>query len=209
MIFKDSSRASNLQPMTAMELLRRVQTRFQEIVLIITFSLFGWTLLGGSVFLLSEGETSFVYFGTWGFRFIAEVFNFYGIIYFLLPIFIYNLGSFVVRKTESFWDFLRVWERVALTCAGFFFLSLGLSTLAYILSHHYSFQFVDKLASNQAGLIGALIGESLYALFGFNGSLMILGAILMVVAILTTDFKVSDLILASEDLAIKLFQDQK
>lgn len=192
-----------------MELLRRVQTRFQEIVLILTFSLFGWTLLGGVVFLLGEGDTSFIYFGSWGFRFISEIFNLYGIVYFLLPVFIYRLGSFVVRKTESFMDFLRVWEPIALTCAGFFFLSLGLSTLSFLLTHHYSFLFVEKLATNQAGLIGTLIGENLYVLFGFNGALMILVATLTIVAILTTDFKVSDLILALEEYSLKFFSLSK
>jgi S-DNA-T family DNA segregation ATPase FtsK/SpoIIIE len=182
-----------------MKLLRQVQTRFQEIVLIITFSLLGWTLFGGAVFLLGESDTSFIYFGKWGFQFISEVFNYYGIVYFLLPVFIYTLGTFTVRKTESFMDFLRVRERVALTFAGFFFLSLGLSALTFILTHHYSFQFADKLAANQAGLIGSLIGESLYTLFGFNGALLILVTILTIVAILTTDFKISDLILALEE----------
>lgn len=182
-----------------MKLLRQVQTRFQEIVLILSFALLGWTLMGGVMFLFDEGDSSFLYFGRWGYEFIFEVFNYYGIVYFLLPVFIYFLGTFTVRKTESFWDFLRVWERVALTCAGFFFLSLGLSALTFILTHHYSFQFAEKLATNQAGLIGTLIGENLYTLFGFNGALMILVTTLSIVAILTTDFKVSDLILALEE----------
>ncbi len=186
-----------------MELLRQVQTRFQEIVLIIAFSLFGWTLLGGAVFLLGEGDSSFVYFGSWGFRFIFETFNFFGIVYFLLPVFIYHVGTFIVRKTESFMDLVKVWERLALTFSGFFFLSLGLSAFTFIFTHHYSFQIVDKLADNQAGLIGTLIGESLYTRFGFNGSLMLLAATMVIVAILTTDFKVSDLILAAEEHGIK------
>lgn len=187
-----------------MELLRQVQTRFQEIVLIIAFSLFGWTLLGGAVFLLGEGDSSFIYFGSWGYKFISEVFNFYGIVYFLLPGFIYFLGTFTVRKTESLMDLFRVWERVALASAGFFFLSLGLSALTFILTHHYEFLFVDKLASNQAGLVGTLIGEHLYTLFGFNGALMILATTLTVVAVLTTDFKVSDFILTLEEHGGKL-----
>ncbi len=182
-----------------MELLRQVHTRFQEIVLIIAFSLLTWTFMGGVVFLLGQADSSFMYFGKWGYAFVSEGFKYYGIVYFSLPLFIYFLTNFIVRKIESIWDLLRVWERIGMGLFGLFFLSLGLSALTFIFTHHYVFTFSDKLANHQGGLVGSMVGEYLYTQLGFNGALLVLMSTLSIVAILTTNFKVSDLILALEE----------
>jgi S-DNA-T family DNA segregation ATPase FtsK/SpoIIIE len=168
-------------------------------VLIIAWSLLIWTLMGGMVYLLGESQSSFIYFGKWGFEFISESFRYLGIAYFMIPLFIYKLGTFILSKTESFMDLLRIWQRVFQMLSCFFFFSLGLSTFTFTLTHHYNFLIAAKLAEQQGGLVGLIVGESLYASMGFNGSLLIMASVLTIVAILTMDFKVSDLILALEE----------
>ncbi|MEZ4814097.1 MAG: hypothetical protein R3A80_02680 [Bdellovibrionota bacterium] len=136
-----------------MEFLRKVQTRFQELVLIVSFSLWVWTSMGGVVFLLGETDASFVYFGKWGYLFISEGFKYYGVVYFLLPLFIGVFANFIVRKTESLMDLFRLWERIFVGFFGLFFLSAGISALIYTITHHYDFSLFLSWAVIRVALL--------------------------------------------------------
>ncbi|HVJ66222.1 MAG TPA: DNA translocase FtsK [Bdellovibrionota bacterium] len=173
-----------------MSLLKKIETPFQEAVLLIFLGFTAWLMFGGISFFLNTTPSTFIYFGDLGYRFISRAASFFGFAYFLFPIAVYKLGTLIIAKSTSFSDLLTIWKRVfsiVLASAG---LAVAAAILLHVFAVHLQWSPEAKLADGYGGFLGLHIGGTLYAQFGFGGALLAAVSGLSLVAIFTGGFSI-------------------
>lgn len=185
-----------------MDLLKKIETPFQEAVLLVFFGFTGWLMLGGVSFFLNTTPSTFIYFGKWGYQLISQMAHFFGYSYFLFPLVVYKVGTLIISKSANFTELFAIWKRVTSNLVAGVVLAVAVAILLHVFSIHLLWTPEPKLVQGHGGFLGMLLGGLLYAKFGFSGALLVVASSLALVSIFTGGFSVVSMLLSIEEHAL-------
>lgn len=181
-----------------MEILKRIETRFQECVLLFATAFFLWSTLGAFQYIFFNNADAFIYFGQWGQKFFQKTFFYLGYVYFLIPVFSVQLAYILIRKCASLKDLSLHFSKILNSSIGFIFIMLCLCALSFVLDTHLGWNFSDvKIDGNFGGHFGNIVGGTLYTQLGLNGSLVSISSLVLFLGIFFYDVKLSDIFLSA------------
>src|SRR3989344_6926593 len=165
--------------------LSRLETRTQEIVLILTV-MSAVSLLFGSVFYIYlSPKVIFSITGNSGTRALAYLFHHLGYGTFLIPFSLWLLGDFIITHTNTARDIAKYWRQIggqALLQA--FVVAVSASFLT-IIQTYFRFAVDEGISNGAGGAVGLIFGGELFRHLGLFGSSAVLFSLSIVAGILS------------------------
>jgi hypothetical protein len=189
-----------------MDLLKKIETPFQEAVLLVFFGFTAWLMLGGISFFLNTTPSTFIYFGEWGYQLISKMAHFFGYSYFLFPLVIFKVGRLIISKSTGFGELFAIWKRVTSNTIAGIGLAVAIAALLHVFSIHLKWSPEAKLLEGHGGFLGMFLGGHLYTTFGFSGALLAIASCLSLIAIFTGGFSIVSVLISIEELSINAFK---
>lgn len=160
-----------------------LETRFQEIVFLLTIT-FSLSVAVGGVFYLGLSPDNFVQaFGQTGSNLIAKGFNSFGYTYFFFVIFLLHMGHLTLATAGDLKDLTRNLSIYIRSFAIYFTVILLISSFLTVLQAYNSWNGNPLLAYGNGGWFGLMMGGLLFRSFGLYGALVILFSMTSVLGI--------------------------
>lgn len=161
----------------------RLETRFQEIVFLLTIT-FSLSIAVGGVFYLSLTPDNFISAaGLTGSAMIAKGFSSFGYTYFFLVIFLLHMGHLALGTANSVRDVLRSFPIYVRSFAIYFTVMLLISSFLTVLQAYNQWPGSNLFAYGNGGWFGYVIGGILFKSFGLYGAMVILFSLTSVLGI--------------------------
>ncbi len=161
----------------------RLETRFQEIVFLLTITFALSTAVGG-VFYLSLNPVNFISaVGLSGSSLIASGFKFFGYTYFFSILFLLHMGHLALATSLYVRDLVRGYQMYLKSFAVYFTVLLLIASFFNVLENYNGWQASQRLVFGYGGWFGYTIGGFLYRGFGLYGALVILFSITSIIGI--------------------------
>ncbi len=152
----------------------RLETRFQEIVFLLTIT-FSMTIAVGGVFYLSLQPQNFIQaFGVKGSSLIASGFSSFGYTYFFFVVFLLHIGHMVLGTANTVRDVIKSWSIYFRSFAIYFTVLLLISSFLTVLQAYNQWPMNQLMNYGNGGWFGYAIGGLLFKSFGLYGALVIL-----------------------------------
>ena len=161
----------------------RLETKFQEIVFLLTIT-FALSVFVGGFFYLALTTANFISVaGETGSSMIKSGFNSFGYSYFFYVIFILHMGHLMLGTANYFREVVRSSRVYVKSFAIYFTIILLISSFLTVLENYNSWQASELFAYGYGGYFGTHIGGFLFKSFGLYGSLVILFSLTSVIGI--------------------------
>jgi DNA segregation ATPase FtsK/SpoIIIE-like protein len=161
----------------------RLETRFQEIVFLLTIT-FSLSVAVGGLFYLSLNPENFLSAtGQLGSGMIAKGFSSFGYTYFFIVVFLLHMGHLTLATALNTKDFLRSSSIYIRSFAIYFTLLLLISSFLTVLQAYNQWPQHSHFPFGNGGWFGYFLGGSLYKSFGLYGALVILFSVTSVIGI--------------------------
>ncbi len=161
----------------------RLETRFQEIVFLLTITL-SLSIAVGGLFYLSLSGTNFVSAtGVTGSSLIKSGFQSFGYTYFFFVIFILHMGHLTLATSNTLRDSLRSSAVYIKSFAIYFTVLLLISSFLTVLQAYNGWPTSNLFYYGNGGWFGSVIGGMLFRNFGLYGAMVILFSLTSVIGI--------------------------
>ncbi len=161
----------------------RLETRFQEIVFLMTITFALSTAVGGVFYLTLNPENFVGAMGVNGSAIIASGFKLFGFTYFFSILFVLHMGHLALATSLYFRDLIRGYQMYLKSFAVYFTVLLLISSFFNILENYNAWKSSSLLAFGYGGWFGSVIGGYLFRGFGLYGALVILFSVTSVIGI--------------------------
>lgn len=161
----------------------KLETRFQEIVFLVTIALALSAAAGGLFYLTLNPESFMSAMGQSGSALIRLGFKLFGLTYFLTVIFLLHMGHLVLATSLYVNDAIRSYPVYLRSFAVYFTVLLLISSFIHVLQIYNGWEPVSSLMAGYGGWFGNSIGGYLYRAFGLYGAMVILFTITSVIGI--------------------------
>lgn len=161
----------------------RLETRFQEIVFLLTIT-FSLSVAVGGFFYLSLSPKGFLSAtGSTGSSLISSGFSFFGYTYFFIVIFLLHMGHLTLATAHTFRDMMRAMSIYLRSSAIYFSVLLLISSFLTVLQSYNGWAPSAHFAYGYGGWFGASIGGFLFRSFGLYGAMVLLFSMTSVIGI--------------------------
>jgi hypothetical protein len=161
----------------------RLETRFQEIVFLLTIT-FSLSVAVGGLFYLSLSPAGFVSAtGSAGSALIQKGFVNFGYTYFFLVIFILHMGHLTLATANNVRDMLRSFPIYIRSFAIYFTVILLISSFLMVLQSYNQWPASSLLTQGHGGWFGSVIGGFLFRSFGLYGAMVLLFSMTSIIGI--------------------------
>ncbi len=161
----------------------RLETRFQEIVFLLTIT-FSLSVAVGGFFYLSLSSKGFLTAtGATGSSLISSGFSSFGYTYFFIVIFLLHMGHLTLATSHTFRDMMRGMSIYLRSSAIYFTVLLLISSFLTVLQSYNGWSPNAHFAYGYGGWFGAVIGGFLFRSFGLYGAMVLLFSMTSVIGI--------------------------
>jgi len=161
----------------------RLETRFQEIVFLLTIT-FSLSVAVGGFFYLSLSPQGFLSAtGSAGSSLISNGFSSFGYTYFFIVIFLLHMGHLTLATAQTFRDMMRAMSIYFRSSAIYFTVLLLISSFLTVLQSYNGWSPSAHFAYGYGGWFGAVIGGFLFRSFGLYGAMVLLFSMTSVIGI--------------------------
>lgn len=150
----------------------KMETRFQEIVFLLTLAGSMSLLISGVFFLTISPEVASSLLGGLGYKIVSQLMSTFGYGYFLIPFLIIHIGDLILLRCLFLADFLRARKHILLTTSIDAVFLLILSSFLSVWQLYLGLPNTLAMPSGMGGLAGSLVGGNLFSLFGLLGALV-------------------------------------
>jgi hypothetical protein len=178
----------------------RLETKTQEIVLLLTIVATLSIFVGGLFFLSFSESKLIMVMGSWGASALHSLFSFLGLSMFLLGVIFFWLGRFVLIHTTELSEILGLAPRLAFQMFLQSWVIAAAASYLCILQSHFLLTPPLALDSGLGGRFGILLGGNFYSLFGLFGSLTLVTSMLIIIGIISGQIQLVSLLLHLEEL---------
>ena len=161
----------------------RLETRFQEVVFILTMTFALSITVGGWFYLSLSPQNFFSAAGILGSKFIASGFSSFGYTYFAFVLFLLHMGHLTLATAYRIPDLAQSFPVYFRSGLVYFTMLLLSSSFLSILQAYNAWIPGELLPFGYGGWYGSLIGGFLYRSFGLYGSMVIIFTCCMVIGI--------------------------
>lgn len=163
--------------------LSRLENSTQEIIFIVTFVTSLSLLLGGGFYLILNESTLTVISGSIGKLFFGYLFNGIGFAVFLLAIGAFLIGNYLLPRSTSPRDILKLSPQLIIQILVQFLVVLMSASLLTVFEQYNNWQITAKLTYGAGGFLGWILGGNLFYFFGLYGSLVFIISFSLIVSI--------------------------
>lgn len=161
----------------------RLETRFQEIVFLLTIT-FSLSIAVGGIFYLNLSQGNLISAaGSTGSSLIQRGFSNFGYTYFFFVIFLLHMGHLALGTALYLRDILRGYKMYLRSFAIYFSVLLLISSFLTVLEAYNGWGASRHLAYGYGGYFGSVIGGILFKSFGLYGAMVILFSLTSVIGI--------------------------
>lgn len=161
----------------------RLETRFQEIVFLLTIT-FSLSIAVGGVFYLNLNSENFINAaGLAGSSFIQKGFSSFGYSYFFFVVFLLHMGHLALATAHSLRDAVRSSSIYLRSFMIYFSVLLLISSFLHVLESFYHWQQSALFVFGFGGWFGTQIGGFLFRSFGLYGAMVLLFSLTSVIGI--------------------------
>ena len=161
----------------------RLETKFQEIVFLLTIT-FSLSVAVGGIFYLGLTTENFISVsGETGSSLIRSGFSSFGYSYFFFIIFMLHMGHLVLGTANYFREVIRSSRVYFKSFAIYFTVILLISSFLTVLENYNSWEASGLFAYGHGGWFGSVIGGFLFKSFGLYGAMVILFSLTSVLGI--------------------------
>jgi|GEM_PF-2472444 len=161
----------------------RLETRFQEIVFLLTIVLSLTVAVGGIFFLKLSPENFIIVSGAWGSQAIEAGFRGFGYTYFCGSILMLHMGHLILTHASDWSDLLRLRMVFLRSFLIYFSILLLLSSFISVLEAYKFFEVSKSFAHGGGGWFGRGAGGFLFKNFGLMGSMIFLFSLTSIIGI--------------------------
>ena len=161
----------------------RLETRFQEIIFLMTIT-FSLSIFVGGIFYLSLTPQNFISAaGLLGSKMIIKGFSSFGYTYFFLVIFLLHMGHLALGTAHGIRDVIRSLSIYIKSFAVYFTVMLLISSFLTVLQAYNAWEPSHLLEFGYGGWFGSVIGGVLFRGFGLYGAMVILFTLTSIIGI--------------------------
>ena len=182
--------------------LSRLETKTQEVTLLMTVVATLSVVMGGFFYLTLSGADLQMITGQWGARLLLLLFDVLGLSMFLLALLFFWLGRFVLLYTTEFKEIVRLYPRLLFQVFLYGWLVSAVASYLTIGQIHWDLGSPSPLRFGLGGHLGQFLGGNFYDLFGLFGSLILVTCLLVIVGIVSGHIQLVSFLLYLEDLII-------
>ena len=167
----------------AMLKISRLETRFQEIVFLLTIT-FSLSVAVGGLFYLSLSTGGFISAaGHTGSSLIQKGFELFGYTYFFFVVFMLHMGHLALGTAHYLRDVIRGYKTYVRSFAIYFTILLLISSFLTVLENYNQWELSAHFAYGYGGWFGSVIGGFLFKSFGLYGAMVLLFSLTSVIGI--------------------------
>lgn len=161
----------------------RLETRFQEIVFLLTIT-FSLSVAIGGLFYLSLSSAGFISAaGVTGSSLIQKGFSSFGYTYFFFVIFLLHMGHLALGTAHYLRDIVRGYRMYLRSSAIYFTILLLISSFLTVLESFNGWQASAHFSFGYGGWFGSVIGGFLFKSFGLYGAMVLLFSLTSIIGI--------------------------
>lgn len=161
----------------------RLETRFQEIVFLLTIT-FALSVAIGGIFYLSLSPQGFISAaGLTGSSLIAKGFGSFGYTYFFIVIFMLHMGHLTLGTSHYLRDAIRGMSVYIKSFAIYFTIMLLISSFLTVLEAYNHWTPSSLFSFGYGGWFGSVIGGMMFKMFGLYGAMVILFSLTSIIGI--------------------------
>ncbi len=165
--------------------LANLETKTQEVIFLLTVVGAVTVISGGLFYLLIDPNNLPPIAGVWGSEFLKSIFSLMGYSMFSIAISIFVTGRFLILRVTESKDLLRQHRLLGLQVFVGIWLITLIASLLSVLEAYIGFRASGILEYGAGGVIGTIVGGTLYQGIGLFGALTFLLSILIVTGIST------------------------